>query len=320
MEEEISLKDIADILAPYRAVLLGVPLLLATIAFVVMSLVPRTYAATVVLSVSTAPDSGNGLVAAELLPGSAALASAYEQVAPSRLARVWGLDTQNVTTLLDIQVNDQSKAVNVVARASGDPDQARARAAAAANDFQGYVDERMSAALSAGLSAQLGQAQLSLSADRRVRQSLQALVSQTPQVLPGRGQASLRQSLSAQGLDPRFTGNTDQAASPAYALLSVRLAETEARLATTEAQVARLQTLLQDRQQRLTVARQVAQVQVLNPATAPTQPSGVGRPVVTVLVFLLGLLLTVVWVLLRHALHRDAPLRRDSRPRSAPGD
>lgn len=323
MEDEISLRDIADILAPQRAVLLGVPLLLAAIALGVVGAVPGTYASTVVLSVGTAPNSGSGeseLLAAELLPGSAALASAYEQAAPARLAQRWRLDGRDLAPLLDVRVNDQSKAVNVVARASGDPEQARARAAAAASDFRNFVDERVSAALGAGLAAQLGQAKLSLSADRQVRQSLKALVEQTPQVLPGTGQASLRQNLSAQGLDPRFTGNSDQAASPAYALLSVRLAETEARLATTEAQVTRLQTLLRDRQQRLTVARQVVQVQVLNPASTPTKPVGPGRAVVTVLAFVLGLLLSVVWALLRHALRRDPAPRREPRTQPTPGD
>lgn len=316
MEEELSLRDVADILGQYKALLIGLPLLLAALAFAVVSLTARTYSSETVLALNnnttqnTASASPTSNLDPSLLPSAAALTSAYQVVAPRRLATAWNTDPRKVQSAFSARYDESSNAITLTAKGSS-PERAQARAEQARQDFVQYSDRVVTGVISETYRSRLQQSRLEVQADELVIRNLKRSLATTPQVLSGRGQPSGRVGADAVGLDPRFSGNSDLPANPAYAYIAVKVAETEARLASNEALVSRLEASLRSPEQLLSLARQTTQLNTLAEANTPPTPDGPGRAVVAVLGFLLGGLLAVLFAFVHHA------LRRPNNPRAA---
>ena len=310
MDEELSLRDIADILGQYKALLLGLPLLLAAIAFGVASFSPKTYTSDTVVALNNT--AATAALDPSLLPSVPALAGGYQVAAPKRLAQLWNVEPKKVGEQFGVAFDDKTGAVRLAAQAN-QPSMAQTRAEQAVNDFVKYANGVTTSVLVTSYRSKVEQTQQDIQSDQRVLKSLRTSLAATPTVLAGKGLSSGRDAAAGAGLDPRFAGNADQAANPAYSFLAVQIAQTEARLASNYAALARLQASLNNPEQLISLARQTTQLNRLADANLPTKAGGLGRGVITLLALLLGALLAVLIAFVHHALRRPAirvPARR----------
>ncbi len=308
MDEELSLRDISDILGQYKILIFGLPLLLAVIAFAAASFFPKTYTSEAVVALNNIAAGGTASTVTldpNLLPSASALVSGYQVAAPRRLAGVWNTDAAKVAAQFGIKADDKSGVISLTARAER-PATAQARAEQAVGDFVSYTNGVVTNVLLASYRSRLEQTQFDLQSDRQVVKSLRASLAGTPAVLSGQGVASGRDGAAGAGLDPRFAGNADQAANPAYSYLSVQIAQTEARLAGNGALLAQLQTAVNNPGQLIALARQTTQLNQLADPNLANKPDGVGRGTLTILALLLGALLAVLIAFVSHALRRPA--------------
>ncbi|AFZ66424.1 hypothetical protein [Deinococcus peraridilitoris] len=312
MDDELSLRDIANILGRYTALLIGLPLLLAALAFGALSLSARTFTSKTILALNNNTQNRDGAdtlnLDPSLLPSAAALTSAYQGVAPRRLAGVWQTEGRDVQQAFEARYDEKSNAITLSAQAES-PADAQRRVEQATEDFVRYANRVVTNVISEIYRSRLQQTRFDVQSDRLVLTNLRRSLAQTPQVLSGRGQSTGRANADAVGLDGRFAGNSDQPANPAYAYIAVKIAELDARLATNEALVTRLENSLRSPEQLLSLARQTTQLSTLAEANVPITPNGPGRGMVTLLAFLLGGLLAVLIAFVHHALRAPSPAR-----------
>ncbi len=311
MDEELTIRDLYEVLRRYRTLLIALPLAVAVLVFAVASFLPRTYAAEAVLTVgiaATAPtDSGNIFdFDPKLLPTPGALVSAYQSSAPARLAGSWQTDARSVLQDFEATQDDQSSALTLTAKAHS-PQAALSRAQAAASDFKSYVNTVAASVLNTSLGTVQRRVQVQLSTDSELVRELQRLRAQTPPILPGVGQSTVRDQLEAAGVDPRYAGASDESANPAFTLLTVQVAQNQARVANDQATLARLKSLLADKPGQLALAGQLVQVNLLGAPSLPLKAQGLGPATLAVLAYLLALVATVLWALLHHAVRGPEP-------------
>ena len=317
MDEELTLRDLYEVLRRYRTLLIALPLALALLVFAVASFLPRSYAAKAVLTVgvaASAPTDASNIFDFDpkLLPTPGALVSAYQANAPSRLAAGWRTDARSVLQDFEASQDEQSTALTLTAQAHT-PEAARQRAEAAASDFKRYVGGVAAAILNTSLETVQRRLQVQLSTDQQLVRDLQQLRAQTPLTLPGAGQSTVRDQLQAAGVDPRYAGASDQSANPAFTLLTVQLAQNQAKVAGDQANLSRLKALLGDQSQQLALAGQLVQVNLLGAPTTPLKPQGLGPTTLAVLAYLLALVGSVLWALLHHAVQGPAAAPRPRR-------
>lgn len=315
MDEELTLRDIADTLGRYKPLLIGLPLGLAALAVGASSLLPDSYTSTVITSVTSRPEqqSTTSTDAARLgafapieldpnlLPSAGALAGGYEAAAPARLSRVWNTSAAETRELFDVTYDETSKAITLQARSSSSA-QAQERAQVVANDFAQYANAQTAAVVEQAYRAQLQETEVALAAERATLLSLRDTLRSTPPVLAGTGQPSVRTAVAASGIDPRLSGDSDQPINPAYAALSVEIARTQARVAALTASITQFRRVADSQELRLGIAGRVIQVRALSEADLPTQPDGPGRVVLALLGLLLGGFLAILIAFVHNAL------------------
>ncbi|WP_027483863.1 Wzz/FepE/Etk N-terminal domain-containing protein [Deinococcus pimensis] len=325
MEEELSLRDIADVLGRYRTLLIVTPLLLAAAAVGAVSVLPKTYTAETIVAVNASaavqtPGGQNGppngarsvVVDPARLPNAASLASGFTAAAPDLLSDAWNTTPENVPSALAVTKEDSSSTVTIRASAST-PAQAQTRAALAADRFGKYVGSIVGRTITKEYRAALQDVQLDVNSNRATLATLRERLGDTPQILQGRGQPSGRTAAAGAGLDARFTGSSDQPTNPAYAVLAVRIAEVETALADNEAFAGRLRAVLSDAAGLSALAGRYVQPTLLASPQRPVRPDGPGRAVVAVIALLLGLFLATLLAFVLNALRRPAPTNANGR-------
>lgn len=310
MDDDLSLRDIADILKRSRALLVAIPVVCGLLAFAAVTVGPKSYASSSVVSVGNASDDTSArpeAFNARLLPKAGALSRAYAVAAPARLDELWRVSGLTVERGLDATYDDENGAITLRATAASSQ-LAQERARLAAQDFERYVDGLVVNVIRAQYAARLQETRLDVASDEAVLANLRDTLARTPTVLTGRGLPTARDVLESSGVDRRFAGDSDSPVNPAYTLLSVKAAEVEARLALNRARAERLARTLENRAQLLDLAREGLQVSVLAEADRPTEPTGVSAGIAAVLGVFAGVLLALVAAFAAHALR--APARR----------
>lgn len=312
-QQDLTLRDIAAVLSRYRRALLVTPLLFGLLAVAAVSLLPRTYSARTVVTFVTAnrdaPASGApNFIDPNQLPNLDTITAGFVSAAPSLLSRVWNTDPQDVNDNLDVSQQEDGAAVTIETRART-PRQAQQRAQQAAASYGRYTEDKIRSVVVESDQAARQNTRLDLVSSRATLATLRGNLAETPQVLPGRGQASTRDTAAAVGLDRRFSGDSEQPTNPAYAVIAVRIAELQTQLAAGESLLARIDSVLANPEQLRLVSGRVARYSVLAPARLPQRADGPGRVTVAVIAALLGLFLAVLFAFVHHALQPAASAR-----------
>jgi len=282
-EDEITLRDLYLILRRRATLILGLPLVLAALAFTVSKLMPPTYEAEAVLSLSEAR------YATALVEG---LKARIETEAFARR-----LGEQRKVDWAKVQFDAKKGYLKLVAKGQS-PEEAKKRASALAKiafeDFRAAAFESKRLELE-GEKEQLRAELLALESQREsLRKSLREDFAGRRTGASGTAKAVLE----AAGVDPLVAGSPD----PARTYLELELAKIEATLSEKRARLKQIEALLKDEEALAKLVENDLPLRLVAPPGLPLEPVAPRTLLNTAIAFFLGFFLAVFWAFLQAAL------------------
>ena len=297
--DEISLRDIYLLLKRWMWQILGFALALALITLLWSLLWPKTYTSQVVVSLSLANQSGQGLL--NNLPSLPGLAQGFVDLQQTKLlANQLGVD--DPTRFYQARF-DEKRGLLFLKAKGRTAAEAGQRAERILEVARRYLEQNLLEGAQANLRAALTQARLDL---RVAQDGLKGIQSQL-RLAPDRATSNptIAASLEARGNDPR-------AGNPAYTSLSLDESRLRSQIAQLEARINALSEFLQQPNAIGQLVSQALLVQVLVPPAEPLRPSFPRPLLFAAIAGILGLLLGVLWAFVLEAVRpretqADAP-------------
>lgn len=290
--DEVSLRDIYLILKRWSRFIffLSVGLMISTLIFSLLW--PKTYTSQVVVSLSLANQSNQGLL--NNLPSLAGLAQGFVDLQQTRLLANQ-LDVDDPTRFYKARF-DEKRGLLFLTAEGRTAVEANERAERILDVARKYLERNLLEGAQANLRAALAQTRLDLQAARDALKSIQAELAQTPD--RAISNPTIAAALEARGSDPQ----TARATNPAYTSLSLDESRLRSQIAQLEARISTLNDLLMQPQSTSQLVSQTLLVQVLVPPAEPLRPSFPRPALFTVVAGALGLLLGVLWAFIAEAI------------------
>lgn len=300
--DEISLRDIYLLLKRWMWQILGFALALALITLLWSLLWPKTYTSQVVVSLSLANQSGQGLL--NNLPSLPGLAQGFVDLQQTKLlANQLGVD--DPTRFYQARF-DEKRGLLFLKAKGRTAAEAGQRAERILEVARRYLEQNLLEGAQANLRAALTQARLDL---RVAQDGLKGIQSQL-RLAPDRATSNptIAASLEARGNDPQAA----RAGNPAYTSLSLDESRLRSQIAQLEARINTLSEFLQQPNAIGQLVSQALLVQVLVPPAEPLRPSFPRPLLFAAIAGILGLLLGVLWAFVLEAVRpretqADAP-------------
>lgn len=283
--DEISLCDIYLVLKRRMWQILGLGIALAVVTLLWSLLWPKTYTSQVVVSLSLANQSNQGLL--NNLPSLPGLAQGFVDLQQTKLlANQLGVD--DPTRFYKARFDEKRGLLFLTAEGRTSAE-AGERAERILEVARKYLERNLLEGAQANLRAALAQTRLDLQAAQDALKSIQAQLAQAPDRVVSN--PTIAAALEARGIDPQVA----RATNPAYTSLSLDESHLRSQIAQLEARIGTLNDLLMQPQLTSQLVSQTLLVQVLVPPAEPLRPS-FPRPVLfTAVAGVLGLLLGVLW-------------------------
>ncbi|WP_027882650.1 Wzz/FepE/Etk N-terminal domain-containing protein [Meiothermus rufus] len=290
--DEITLRDLYLVLKRNKHLVLGLPLLLAALTLVGSLLWPKTYTSQVVVSLSLANQSSQGLL--NNLPSLAGLAQGFVDLQQTRLlANQLGVD--DPTRYYRARFDEKRGLLFLTAQGSTAAE-AEERANRILQVARSYLERNLLEGAQANLRAAQTQARLDLQAARDALKSIQVELSRAPDLAVSNG--TLAAGLEARGTDPQVA----RSASPAYTSLSLDESRLRSQIAQLEARITTLNDFLRQPQAIRQLVSQALLVQVLVPPAEPLRHSFPRPLLFTVVAGVLGFMIGVLWAFVAEAI------------------
>ncbi len=289
--DEVSLRDIYLILKRWSRFIffLSVGLMISTLIFSLLW--PKTYTSQVVVSLSLANQSNQGLL--NNLPSLAGLAQGFVDLQQTRLLANQ-LDVDDPTRFYKARF-DEKRGLLFLTAEGRTAVEANERAERILDVARKYLERNLLEGAQANLRAALAQTRLDLQAARDALKSIQAELAQAPD--RAISNPTIAAVLEARGSDPQ----TARATNPAYTSLSLDESRLRSQIAQLEARINTLNDLLMQPQSTSQLVNQTLLVQVLVPPAEPLRPSFPRPALFTVVAGVLGLLMGVLWAFIAEA-------------------
>lgn len=295
--DEISLRDIYLVLKRRMWQILGLGIALAVVTLLWSLLWPKTYTSQVVVSLSLANQSNQGLL--NNLPSLPGLAQGFVDLQQTRLLANQ-LDVDDPTRFYKARF-DEKRGLLFLTAEGRTAAEAHERAERILEVARKYLERNLLEGAQANLRAALAQSRLDLQAAQDALKSIQAQLAQAPDKVVSN--PTIAAALEARGSDPQ----TARATNPAYTSLSLDESRLRSQIAQLEARIGTLTDFLKQPESINQLVSQALLVQVLVPPTEPLRPS-FPRPVLfTIVAGVLGLLLGVLWAFVAEAIRPREP-------------
>lgn len=290
--DEISLRDIYLVLKRRVWRILGLGIALAIVTLLWSLLWPKTYISQVVVSLSLANQSSQGLL--NNLPSLPGLAQGFVDLQNTRLLAEQ-LEVSDPTRFYSARFDDKRGLLFLTAQGRTSAE-AGARAERILSVARKYLEDSLVEGARANIRAAQTQAQLDL---RAAQDGLKGIQTQL-RLAPDRAasNATVAAGLEARGNDPQ----TARAANPAYTSLSLDESRLRSQIAQLEARIGTLNDFLRQPQAIGQLVSQALLVQVLVPPAEPLRPSFPRPLLFTVIAGILGLLIGVLWAFVAEAI------------------
>lgn len=291
-QEELSLRDIYLILKRWSRVIIGLGIGLAIVAFLATQLLPKTYTSQVVVSLSLANQSSQGLL--NNLPSLSGLAQGFVDLQNTRLLAEQ-LEVSDPTRFYSTRFDDKRGLLFLTAEGRTSAE-AGALAERILRVARKYLEDSLVEGARANIRAAQTQAQLDLRAARDGLKGIQAQLRLAPD--RAASNATVAAGLEARGNDPQAA----RAANPAYTSLSLDESRLRSQIAQLEARITTLSDFLQQPESIGQLVSQALLVQVLVPPAEPLRPSFPRPLLFTVIAWVLGLLVGILWAFIAEAI------------------
>ena len=290
--DEISLRDIYLVLKRRVWQILGLGIALAIVTLLWSLLWPKTYTSQVVVSLSLANQSSQGLL--NNLPSLPGLAQGFVDLQNTRLLAEQ-LEISDPTRFYSARFDDKRGLLFLTAQGRTSAE-AGARAERILSVARKYLEDSLVEGARANIRAAQTQAQLDL---RAAQDGLKGIQTQL-RLAPDRAasNATVAAGLEARGNDPQVA----RAANPAYTSLSLDESRLRSQIAQLEARIGTLNDFLRQPQAIGQLVSQALLVQVLVPPAEPLRPSFPRPLLFTVIAGILGLLIGVLWAFVAEAI------------------
>ncbi|KIQ55881.1 Wzz/FepE/Etk N-terminal domain-containing protein [Meiothermus taiwanensis] len=289
--DEISLRDIYLILKRWSRFIFFVSagLTLATLIFSLLW--PKTYTSQVVVSLSLANQSNQGLLSN--LPSLPGLAQGFVDLQQTKLlANQLGVD--DPTRFYKARF-DEKRGLLFLTAEGRSAAEASERAERILEVARKYLQRNLLEGAQANLRAAMVQTRLDLQAAQDALKSIQAELARAPD--RAASSPTIAAALEARGSDPQIA----RATNPAYTSLSLDESRLRSQIAQLEARINTLNDLLMQPQSTSQLVNQTLLVQVLVPPAEPLRPSFPRPALFTVVAGVLGLLMGVLWAFIAEA-------------------
>ncbi|WP_337869753.1 Wzz/FepE/Etk N-terminal domain-containing protein [Meiothermus sp.] len=290
--DDISLRDIYLVLKRRVWQILGLGVALALVTLLWSLLWPKTYTSQVVVSLSLANQSSQGLL--NNLPSLPGLAQGFVDLQNTRLLAEQ-LEVSDPTRFYSARFDDRRGLLFLTAQGRTSAE-AGARAERILSVARKYLEDSLVEGARANIRAAQTQAQLDL---RAAQDGLKGIQTQL-RLAPDRAasNATVAAGLEARGNDPQAA----RAANPAYTSLSLDESRLRSQIAQLEARIGTLTDFLQQPQAIGQLVSQALLVQVLVPPAEPLRPSFPRPLLFTVIAGVLGLLVGILWAFIAEAI------------------
>ena len=289
--DEITLRDLYLVLKRNRRLVLGLPLFLAALTLVWSLLWPKTYTTQVMVSLSLANHSSQGLL--NNLPSLPGLAQGFVDLQNTRLlANQLGVD--DPTRFYSARFDEKRGLLFLKAQGTTSAE-AEQRASQFLLVARNYLERNLLEGAQANLRSALTQARLDLQAAQDGLKGIQAQLRLAPD--QAASNATVAAALEARGADPQAA----RAANPAYTSLSLDESRLRSQIAQLEARITTLSDFLQQPESIGQLVNQALLVQVLVPPAEPLRPSFPRPLLFTAVAAVLGLLVGVMWAFIAEA-------------------
>jgi LPS O-antigen subunit length determinant protein (WzzB/FepE family) len=305
--DELSLRDVFEILRRNLAWLLIVPAIIAGLTLIASLVLPKTFSSDSSLSVTyrLTPLGVGGAAESDFsdlraVPPVTALLQAFTQE-----LRNFPMVRDDKPGTYTAKFNDKNGLWQLTAK--GDTaEQAVQHATVLMKSAIDYVTKRITEIVRGNIQAGLSQATLDSAASMDAIKKIDArLNSERTTKTANAGTAA---ALESQGVSPLSARAND----PGYATLQLRKADLEARLVTSQGKMASAQNFLDDPARLTQYSKQMLQVQVLSDPALPEEADSPKPLLYTVLAAVLGLLIAIVGVFVAEA------IRSPNEPAAAP--
>ncbi len=301
--DEITLRDLYLVLKRNKHLVLGLPLLLAALTLAWSLLWPKTYTSQVVVSLSLANQSSQGLL--NNLPSLTGLAQGFVDLQKTRLlANQLGVDDPSRYYKARF---DEKRGLLFLTAQGRTAAEAEERASQILQVARVYLERNLLEGAQANLQAAQTQARLDLQAAKDALKSIQAQLSLAPDRAVSN--ATIAAGLEARGADPQAA----RTANPAYTSLSLDESRLRSQIAQLEARIATLSDFLRQPEAIRRLVSQALLVQVLVPPAEPLRPSFPRPLLFTVVAGALGFMIGVLWAFVAEAI-RPQPVAVASGP------
>lgn len=290
--EELTLRDIYLIFRRWAQSIALLTLGAALLVGVVSFLLPRTYTSQVVVSLSLANQSSQGLL--NNLPSLPGLAQGFVDLQNTRLLAEQ-LEVSDPTRFYSARFDDKRGLLFLTAQGRTSAE-AGERAARILNVARKYLEDSLVEGARANIRAAQTQARLDLRAAQDGLKGIQAQLRLAPD--RAASNATVAAGLEARGNDPQSA----RAVNPAYTSLSLDESRLRSQIAQLEARIATLSDFLQQPESIGQLVSQALLVQVLVPPAEPLRPSFPRPLLFTVIAGVLGLLIGVLWAFVAEAI------------------
>jgi LPS O-antigen subunit length determinant protein (WzzB/FepE family) len=295
--DELSLRDVFEILKKNALWLLIVPVLVAGLTLIASLLLPKTFSSDSSLSVTyrlTPLGVGGGTESdfsdLRAVPPVTALLQAFSQE-----LRNFPMVRDDKPGTYSAKFNDKNGLWQLSAKGDS-ADQAVQHATVLTKSAIDYVTKRITEIVRGNIQAGLSQATLDSTAALAAIKKIDArLGAERTTKAASAGTAA---ALESQGVSPLSARSTD----PGYATLQLRKADLEARLVTIQGKMASAENFLADPARLTEYSKQMLQIQVLSDPALPEEADSPKPVLYTVLAAVLGLLIAVVGVFVAEAI------------------
>lgn len=295
--DEISLRDIYLVLKRRMWQILGLGIALAVVTLLWSLLWPKTYTSQVVVSLSLANQSNQGLL--NNLPSLPGLAQGFVDLQQTRLLANQ-LDVDDPTRFYKARF-DEKRGLLFLTAEGRTAAEAHERAKRILEVARKYLERNLLEGAQANLRAALAQSRLDLQAAQDALKSIQAQLAQAPDKVVSN--PTIAAALEARGSDPQ----TARATNPVYTSLSLDESRLRSQIAQLEARIGTLTDFLKQPESINQLVSQALLVQVLVPPTEPLRPSFPRPALFTIVAGVLGLLLGVLWAFVAEAIRPREP-------------
>ncbi|GEM_PF-1616697 len=322
MEDEISLRDLYQVLKKSSKFIVGFTLFAAVSVFVISFLLPKKYMSEAIVQAIVSPPTATSPGPSGVDTQGASSLSAIFKAMPTGQSFSYGFNKQietkgpyveRVLGKAEVKVKsnfDSKKNLLTIRAIGGSAREAQQFVALLLNAFDTYVKNSVYEHAKTNLAGALAQARVSLDSINSQIKQLNNAFNNTPAAKADRDS---QLALEASGTAVNVAGSDN----PALAYLSLQIAGKKARQAELNSYINLLVKMSDNPEELRRLSEQVAQVNVLSPPALPDRPVSPRILLNSAIAAILALMMAVFWTFLRAAVSAEEPSAAPS-PASPP--